>query len=159
MSPNIGQDGSRWVQIGSILRLCWPMLAHLGAMLGYVGQLGPFSPPPGGVLERTWAPSWPQVGPSWEQVRPSWGQDAPCWRQVGPSWRQSCPSWRQNGAKMSFQRVCVAFSKDVQICIDFSTHFGSIFHGFLIPRNLNFCDFVFCFTGFFQKITFFHIFQ
>ena len=33
---------------------------------------------------------------------------------------------------------CLAFSKDVQICIDFSTGFGSIFHGFLIPRKLHF---------------------
>ena len=139
--------------------------SSLGGVLGvsccklfFVPFFPPFFHPPGGILERTWAPSWSQVAPSWEQVRPSWGQDAPCWRQVGPSWRQSCPSWRQNGAKMSFQRVCVAFSKDVQICIDFSTHFGSIFHGFLIPRNLNFSDFVLCFTVFFQKISFFHIF-
>ena len=115
----------------------------LGGVLGvsccklfFVPFFPPFFPPLGGILERTWAPSWSQVAPSWEQVRPSWGQDAPCWRQVGPSWCQSCPSWRQNGAKMSFQRVCVAFSKDVQICIDFSTHFGSIFHDFLMPENL-----------------------
>ena len=27
-------------QVGAMLELCWPMLAHLGAMLGYVGQLG-----------------------------------------------------------------------------------------------------------------------
>ena len=107
----------------------------------FVPLFPPFFPPPSGILERIWAPSWPQVGPSWEQVGPSWGQDAPCWRQVGPSWRQSCPSWRQNGTNMGFQRDCLAFSKDVQICIDFSTDFGSIFHGFLIPRNLNFSVF------------------
>ena len=156
--PKILQHGSqnllKLVPNSSLERVlggsCW--------MLVFCILLSSFLHPLRGILERTWPPSWTQVGPSWEQVGPSWGQDAPCWRQVGPSWRQSCPSWRQNGAKMSFQRVCVAFSKDVQTCIDFSTHFGSIFHGFLIPRNLNFSDFVLCFTVFFQKITFFHIF-
>ena len=47
---------------------------------------------------------------------------------------------------------CLAFSKDVQICIDFSTDFGSIFNGFLIPRNFNFSVFV---QARIRKITFF----
>ena len=117
--------------------------SSLGGVLGgsccklfFVPFFPPFFPPLGGILERTWAPSWPQVEPSWEQVGPSWGQDAPCWRQVGPSWRQSCPSWRQNGTNMGFHTDCFPFSRGLQICIDLSSDAGPIFDHVLIPRNL-----------------------
>ena len=42
---------------------------------------------------------------------------------------------------MGFQRDCLAFSRGLLICIDFSSDFRSIFHHFLIPRNLNFSVF------------------
>ena len=104
--------------------------SSLGGVLGvsccklfFVPFFPPFFPPLGGILERTWAPSWSQVAPSWEQVGPSWGQDAPCWRQVGPSWCQRCPSWRQNGPNMGFQGRSQRMFKFVSIfnrfCIKF----------------------------------------
>ena len=132
--PSWVQVGPCWAKLGpcwSYVGLCWRILGPCWAMLG---NLDLFPPPPGGILERTWAPSWPQVGPSWEQVRPSWGQDAPCWRQVGPS-------WRQNGTSMGFQRDFWEFSRNLLICIDFSSDLGSIVHHFRIRRNLNFSVF------------------
>ena len=67
-------------QVGAMLELCWPMLAHLGTMLGYAGQLGPFSPPSGrhlgGELGR-------QVGPKLAQVGSKFGQVGAKMRHVG----------------------------------------------------------------------------
>ena len=106
MSPNIAkmpQDGTKLAlschklgKVGEMLELCWPMLAHLGAMLGYVGQLGPFSPPPGGILERTWA----QVGPKLAQVGGKFGQVGAKMRHVGAKLAQVGAKVAQVGAKM-----------------------------------------------------------
>ena len=84
----------------------------------------------------------PQVGPSCAQVAPklgiSWAKLVSSWAKLGQSLPQVGPSWRQSGANIGFHRHCLPFPRDVQFCIDFSTYWGSTFHGFRTPRQLNF---------------------
>ena len=98
-----------------------PSRRHLGAKLG--AKL---------------APSWAKLGASWAKLGPRCAMLAPSWPKLVPKLPKLAPKWTQHG-------LPEAFSKDVQICIDFSTDFVSIFHGFLIPRNFNFNDFVLVF--------------
>ena len=129
-SSKIGPKFVSWGGFGPIMKNATFLLPFL-----------PLFPPSGRHLGANLGPKLAQVGPTWLQIRPSWPQDASRRRQVGPGWRQSRPSSRQNGPKMAFQRIFLPFSRDVQICIDFSTDLESIFHDFLMPRNLNFSVF------------------
>ena len=95
------------------------MLAHLVAMLAYVGvrwpilreqqknsvkcrrfwwsaaYLGAMLAHLGAMLpclEGNVGPSWGYVGPFWGYVGPSWGYVGPSWGYVGPSWGLCWPS-------------------------------------------------------------------
>ena len=82
------------------------------------------------------------LGPSWGQFEGSWAHVG---SKLGAPETMLVPRGGLSGHVGSKREVlgamlahCLAFSKDVQICINFSSDCGSIFNGFLIPRNLNF---------------------
>ena len=80
--------------VGPWLGLCWPMLAHLVAMLAYVGlMLIHWARKMGTAKKRCKTQdilmvgglSWGYVGPSWSYVGLSWGQCGPMLAHVDPS--------------------------------------------------------------------------
>ena len=134
--------------LGGVLGRSWKMLP-------FYSHFSPFFRPPGSILERTWDPSWPklgQLGSEFGQVGPKMPPGGAKLAQVGAKVAQvrarMDPRWPSRGFFYRFQKM-------FKFLIDFSTDFVLIFHGFWIPRNLKFSDFVLCFTVFFQKITFF----
>ena len=92
------------------------------------------------IFELCWAileAKLDQVGAMLAKLGPSLGVLGPFGLQVGGSGGHV----GSRGVLGAMLAHCLAFSKDVQICIDFSTDFGLILNGFLIPRNLNFSVF------------------
>ena len=109
----------KWLQNGTQNASKLVLKSSLGRVLGvsccklfFVPFFPPFFPPLGGILERTWAPSWSQVGSKLGQVGASWGQDAPCCPllvQVGDKVAQVGakmePTWASRGTVWRFQEI------------------------------------------------------
>ena len=110
LSPNIGQDGSRWLRVGAywgILGTTWEHFGSiLGSMLAYVAVCWPILRHLEHIraafwkililycfLQCFWAPTLAKMAPRWFQVGPCcaklgrfWGYVGLCWRILGPCW-------------------------------------------------------------------------
>ena len=115
-------------QVGAMLELCWPMLAHLGAMLGYVGQLGPFPP----FREASWSELGRQVGPKLAQVGSKFGQVGAKMRHVGAKLAQVGAKVAQVGTKMDPRWLSKRFFYRFQGMSKFVSIFQPIWNRFFM---------------------------
>ena len=159
------QAGPSWVQVGpcwaklgpcwSYVGLCWRILGPCWVMLGNLDLFPPLQEASWSELGRQVGPKLAQVGSKFGQVRAMLEHVGAKLAHVGPKLGQLSPTWP---SKLDFWNILKHFQGMFKFVSIFLSILDRFFMVFLIPRNLNFSDFVLCFTVFFQKITFFHIF-
>ena len=134
MSPNIGQDGSRWLQVGSKLAHVGPSWGDFEAMLAYVGASWGHLKIAWNHLKIAWkvgskililycflqcfwapslakmAPSWIQVGPCWAKLGRFWGYVGLCWRILGPCWAILKLCWDMLSFLSGEERIVLMFT-------------------------------------------------
>ena len=88
--------------VGLMFAACWPMLSRKIRKMGMAKKhcktqdilmVGGLSWGYVGHLEAMLAYLEGNVGPSWGYVGPSWGYVGPSWSYVGPAWSYVGPSW------------------------------------------------------------------
>ena len=87
--------------LGSILGLCWPILAYLGSMFAYVGLSWL-------QLASNLAPTWPnlaQLGSNLAQLGPNLAQLGSNLAQLGPTWPQHSLNMAQLSSNIELKNL------------------------------------------------------